>query len=211
MIYILSPIPKRTNILIRTLQLKIFRKNFFLFSSFICAERGMMLNFMQPTSSKNMLASSPFSAACRSSRMVEITRREVSALVSRNLNTSAAAGQREGWAWSPEVVVLCCSYERLTVKEKMMLIGYRLWRGRENIPKCFFSQFCFRKYTHIDQITTPLAIHQTLRPSRKLWAPKPFSILPSESNEYTKFSLNGRPNHGMSDFPCIFKKKKVVV
>ena len=54
-----------------------------------------MLNFMQPASSRNMLASSPVSAACRSSRMVEMTRREVSALFLRVLNTSVTVTDDE--------------------------------------------------------------------------------------------------------------------
>jgi len=50
---------------------------------------------MAPTSSRNMLASSPVNDACRSPRMVEITEREVSALALRVLKTSAAVTDEE--------------------------------------------------------------------------------------------------------------------
>lgn len=55
----------------------------------------MILSFMEPTSCKNTLASCPVSDACRSSRIVDMTRREVSAFALSVLNTSAAVTESE--------------------------------------------------------------------------------------------------------------------
>ena len=55
----------------------------------------MMLSFMELTSWRNMLASCPVSDPCRSSRIAETTRREVSAFALRVLNTSAAVTESE--------------------------------------------------------------------------------------------------------------------
>lgn len=55
----------------------------------------MILSFIEPTSSRNMSASSPVRAACKSSRMVDMIRRELSAFDLRVLNTSAAVTDSE--------------------------------------------------------------------------------------------------------------------
>ena len=57
-----------------------------------------MLSFIEPTSCRNTLASSSpvvVRDPCRSSRIAEMTRREVSAFALRVLNTSAAVTESE--------------------------------------------------------------------------------------------------------------------
>ena len=54
-----------------------------------------MLNFIEPTSSRKIEASSPVKASWRSSRIVAATKREVSALDLRVLKTSWAVTASE--------------------------------------------------------------------------------------------------------------------
>lgn len=62
--------------------------NFWRSSGFCFSDLGIMLNFMEPTSSRNIAAFSPVKASWRSSRIVAATKREVSALDLRVLKTS---------------------------------------------------------------------------------------------------------------------------